>query len=189
MRQTSLSGKPYRGGHGTALDPLEEWEGSRTFRDARSPTGWVDAKNHVIGGVTVNGVPLLLTKAGKLAFNPSRSRGGLFSGVAKVFVPGLAALEFQESVTSTVFGDDVAEFAQGLVPTVANAVIPGSGAAVGLFQNVQGLVDGSEAPDLLPSTFSAPPLVPDLAVGEPSPTVPPIALVAGLVLLILLVRQ
>lgn len=188
-RRTSLSGKPYKGGHAvTALDPLEEWEGARTFRDPRSPSGWVDAKNHVIGGVTQNGVPLLLRRDGKLSFNPHVSSGGFLGGALSVFVPSLAALEFQQEVTRGVFGSEVAAFTDALAANVANTVLPGAGQVIGITQDVQAIVAGDGAPDLLPNAFRAPAFIPD-AADRPRSSVPPLAVAAGLLILLLVVSK
>ena len=60
----SASGKLYGTGQKGLVDPngLEEWEGVSTFRDARSPTGWIDFKGHVIAGTDDRGVVLLPLK-------------------------------------------------------------------------------------------------------------------------------
>lgn len=188
-RATSLSGKPYKGGHNPKLDPLEEWEGARTFRDARSPTGWISRKGHVIGGVTVNGVPLLLTKTGKLMFNPPDDEGNLLSKALKVWVPAAAALDFQGDVIEAGFGQDVAELTSGLAGTAASTLLPGSGNIVGLAQGLLGLVENAESPELADPLPRAPGLVQDLAQDIDRPGVPALVVIAGIVLIALAVSR
>lgn len=188
-RATSLSGKKYGQGSSKELDTLEEWEGARTFRDPRVVTGWVNRHNDVIAAVTQDGNPLLLRTDGTLARKPSSSGGGLFGGglgsIFKVYTG--SAFDIGGEVTRGVFGSEVASFTQGLAPQLANSVVPGLGSVVGGLQNLQAVIDGDT-----PQPFTPPPVAhpsPGQAAPTSSSSLAPLAIAAGIVLLILAVSR
>jgi hypothetical protein len=64
------------------VSKLEVWEGYRVFRDARSPTGWIDQHRIPIVGIDTNGHAFRLNlRTGKAQYvDPTPSDGGFFSG-------------------------------------------------------------------------------------------------------------
>lgn len=97
----SKSGRLYGQGKKGQVDPngLENWEGASTFRDSRSPTGWIDFGGRVISGTDDRGVVLLPLRANPKKFtyyDGHQSGGGILDTVSKglaFFDPFGAALE------------------------------------------------------------------------------------------------
>lgn len=87
-RKVNDAGQKARDKRTGKLSTLESWEGYRVFRDARSPTGWIDQHRLPIDAVDTNGHALRVNlQTGKLQYvspTPAGSDGGLLGTLTKV---------------------------------------------------------------------------------------------------------
>lgn len=107
-RKVNDLGQKARDSRTGKLSKLATWEGYRVFRDARSPTGWIDQHRIPVVGIDTHGHALRLNlRTGKPEYvhpTPAGSDGGLLGTISKglqifggdVFGLGLDALGFEE---------------------------------------------------------------------------------------------
>jgi hypothetical protein len=127
-RKLSSAGKATAHKRTGKLSTLENWEGYRVFRDARSPTGWINLHRVPIDAVDTNGHPLRRNlHTGKLLYVDANPPSGGLSVLGYVS----KALQFSPFAPDVLgLGLDAAGLS-GVNEARAGAAVAATGAIVG----------------------------------------------------------